>query len=143
MVFKLGARVIVFHFSITAFGSICSSGALQNVHRHRMGMRYAGVFKGRRAKQEDRAHRMSFRNLQGALKSLRQLEGVNRKAAPAGAKSVCLRQQIEIAEGNPWIRLLARRLPGRGGDYHAGRVAEDDVVAAQNFIHIATEHGVE
>ena len=86
---------------------------------------------------------MSFGNLQGALEAPRQFEGVHRKAAPTCAKTVCLRQQIEIAEGNPRIRLLARRLTGRGGDYHAGRVAEDDVVAAQDFIHIAAKHGIE
>ena len=68
---------------------------------------------------------------------------MNRKAAPAGAKAVCLRQQIEIAEGNPRIRLLARRLLGRRGDNHAGRIAEDDVIAAQDFIHIAAKHGIE
>ena len=106
-------------------------------------MRYAGVFKGRGAKQENRTNRMVLGNLQGALETPRQLEGVNRKAAPAGSKAICLRQQIEIAEGNPRIRLLARCLPGRGGDYHAGRIAEDDVVAAQDFIHIAAKHGIE
>ena len=106
-------------------------------------MRYAGVFKGGRTKQEDRTHRMSFGNLQGALESPRQLEGVHRKATPAGAKAVCLRKQIEIAEGYPRIRLLARRLPRRGGDNHAGRVAEDDIVATQNFINIAAKHGIE
>ena len=105
-------------------------------------MRYAGVFKGRRAKQENRTHRMSFGNLQGAAESPRQLEGVHRKAAPTGSKAICLRQQIEIAEGNPRIRLLARRIAGRGGDDHAGRIAKDDVAALQDFIHIAAEHGI-
>ena len=97
-------------------------------------MRYAGVFKARRAKQENRTHRMVLGNLQGALETPRQLEGVYRKAAPACPKTVCLRQQIEIAEGNPRIRLLARRLTGRGGNDHAGRVAEDDVVAEPDAI---------
>lgn len=97
-------------------------------------MCHAGVFKARRAKQENRTHRMSFGNLQGALESPRQLKGMHRKAAPTCPKAVCLRQQIEIAEGNPRIRLLARCLPGRGGDYHAGRVAEDDVVGEPDAI---------
>ena len=66
-------------------------------------MRYAGVRKGGRAKQENRAHRMSFGNLQGALESPRQLEGVHRKATPAGAKAVCLRQQIEIAGSSEFV----------------------------------------
>ena len=105
-------------------------------------MRYAGVFKGRRAKQENRTHRMTLGNLQGAAESPRQLEGVNRKAAPACPKAVCLRQQIEIAEGYPRICLLARRIAGRGGDDHAGCVAEDYVAALQDFIHIAAEHGI-
>jgi len=106
-------------------------------------MCYAGVFKGRRAKQENRTHRMSFGNLQGALEAPRQLEGVHRKAAPTCPKPACLRQQIEIAERNPRIRLLARRLTGRGGNDHAGRIAEDDVVTAQNLIYIAAKYGIE
>lgn len=102
-------------------------------------MRDARVFDGGNAKEEHCSDFVSARQIERLANTAHALERMDSKSAPACAESVRLRQQVEVAERYPRIRLAARRVLWRRRDDHARSIAEHNVVAAHDLSHVAAK----